>query len=252
MVYRVPLTWTDRELKEAFLPHGDIVSVSLAPKSDGETGHRRFGDVTYRHASSLAELLKCATLGFDRKTGREQYELELSGHRLALSRKEIRSNFQLTQESLLSQAEKGMSTQKVTVVGPSTVRAKLGDSTELRLLVKNMSNQDVRLEKVFWVPRKPEFTYHVTGGPADGRRKSGGEPSRALQRAPRSAVFSLLTPRATQSADAWRTWRRRVGGKSSWCLSSRLSTQGALALAPALALARALAPSPRPSPSPRP
>ena len=76
MVYRVPLTWTDRELKEAFLPHGDIVSVSLAPKSDGETGHRRFGDVTYRHASSLAELLKCATLGFDRKTGREQYELQ--------------------------------------------------------------------------------------------------------------------------------------------------------------------------------
>ena len=195
MVYRVPSTWTDRELKEAFLPHGDIVSVSLAPKSGGETGHRGFGDVTYRHASSLAELLQCATLGFDRKTGREQYELELSGHRLALSRKEIRSDFQLRQESLLSKAEKGMSTQKVTVVGPSTVRAKLGDSTELRLLVKNMSNQDVRLEKVFWVPRKPEFTYHVTGGPADGRRKSGGEPSRALQRAPRSAVFSLLTPR---------------------------------------------------------
>ena len=42
--------------------------------------------MTYRHASSLAELLQCATLGFDRKTGREQYELELSGHKLALSR----------------------------------------------------------------------------------------------------------------------------------------------------------------------
>ena len=31
MVYRVPWTWTDRDLKEAFLPHGDILSVSLAP-----------------------------------------------------------------------------------------------------------------------------------------------------------------------------------------------------------------------------
>ena len=77
----------------------------------------------------------------------------------------------------MSKAEKGIATRKVTVtsIGPPTVRAKLGDRAEVRLLVKNMSNQDVRLEKAFLVPRKPEFSI-TTGGAAVGRQKPGGEP----------------------------------------------------------------------------
>jgi len=148
MCFKVPMSWDQPRLMQEIQKYAPVSSVELFKLKGDERQHAGTAVVRFSHTAGVDSLFEQCKWTTSPKHG-EQYELFLSGARLALKRERLNDRgFALEQMRL--KAEAGMKTQKV------QVNCVDGNTTTVGLGVPHIFTVKIVNKQIYSIPR-PEF-----------------------------------------------------------------------------------------------